>query len=154
MLSDRGLADSKCYVSNMSSGFSANLGYSQPKDWAFDQFYEPPYGIGSDAGHIYIDKVAVSGKDLGFDCIQPEMNQMQEILKELNLSALNNLLNSGSVEFGKEITIADLVVAKATVKTTIGLSPKQGNQIFNISNGKIDAEFTQEIVENFNTTYT
>lgn len=154
ILSDKGLASSNCYVSNMSSGFSANLGYPQPRDWAFDQFSEPLYGVGSGLGHIYIDKVAVSGKDSGVNYIQPEMNQMKEVLKEFNLPSLTNLLNSGSVVFGKEITVADLGVAKVTFKPTIGLSPKQGDQVFNITNGKIDAKFTQEIIKNFDASYT
>jgi peptidoglycan hydrolase-like protein with peptidoglycan-binding domain len=154
ILSDKKLASPNCYVSNMSSGFSANLGYPQPREWAFDQFYEPPYGVGSGTGHIYIDKVAVSGKDSGVNYIQPEMNQMKELLKELNLPSLTNLLNNGSILFGKEITVADLGAAKVTFKPTIGLSPKQGNQVFTISNGKIDAKFTQEIVKHFDATYT
>lgn len=153
ILSDKGLASPNCYVSNMSSGFSANLGYPQPREWAFDQFYEPPYGVGSGAGHIYIDKVAVSGKDTGVSYIQPEMNQMKELLKEFNFSSLTNLLGSGSVLFGKEITVVDIGVAKVTFKPTIGLSPTQGDQIFNISNGKLDAKFTQEIAKNFDATY-
>lgn len=153
ILADKGLASPNCYVSNMSSGFSANLGYPQPREWAFDQFYEPPYGVGSGAGHIYIDKVAVSGKDSGVNYIQPEMNQMKELLKEFNLPSLTNSLNSGSILFGKEVTIADLVVAKLTFKPTIGISPTQGDQIFNISNGKLDAKFTQEIAKNFDATY-
>ncbi|MBO0438890.1 glycoside hydrolase domain-containing protein [Candidatus Enterococcus ikei] len=154
ILSDKGLASSNCYVSNMSSGFSANLGYPQPREWAFDQFSEPLYGVGSGLGHIYIDKVAVSGKNSGVSYIQPEMNQMKEVLKEFNLPSLTNLLNSGSVVFGKEITVADLGVAKVTFKPTIGLSPKQGDQVFNITNGKIDAKFTQEIIKNFDASYT
>nr|OTP10638.1 hypothetical protein A5888_003936 [Enterococcus sp. 9E7_DIV0242] len=153
ILADKGLASPNCYVSNMSSGFSANLGYPQPREWAFDQFYEPPYGVGSGAGHIYIDKVAVSGKDSGVSHIQPEMNQMKELLKELNLPSLTNSLNSGSILFGKEVTIADLGVAKLTFKPTFGLSPTQGDQIFNISNGKLDAKFTQELAKNFDATY-
>lgn len=98
--------------------------------------------------------MAVSGKDSGVNDIQPEMNQMKELLQEMNLPSLTNLLNSGSVQFGKEITIADIVVAKATVKPSIGLSPKQGDQVFNILNGKMDAKFTQEIGKIFDATYT
>ena len=36
---EAGLA-SKSFVADMSTGFSCNLGYSMPKNWAFDQFCE------------------------------------------------------------------------------------------------------------------
>ena len=48
----------RSYVANMSSGWSGNLGFSQPLDWAFDQFYEYSTGSVTD-----FDFVAVSGLD-------------------------------------------------------------------------------------------
>ncbi|MGM0218530.1 glycoside hydrolase domain-containing protein [Enterococcus sp. AZ126] len=52
-------AVTNCFVSDMSTGFSGNLGFSMPKEWAFDQFYEH-----SNLG-FPIDNVAVSGRDFG-----------------------------------------------------------------------------------------
>ncbi|MBO3444972.1 glycoside hydrolase domain-containing protein [Clostridium sp. CCUG 7971] len=49
------------FVSDMSSGFSGNLGYPLPKNWAFDQIKE--YVIGSGDGAINIDNDLYSGRD-------------------------------------------------------------------------------------------
>lgn len=47
----------------MSTGFSGNLGFPLPANWAFDQFYE--YSFPS-APNFPLDKVAYSGRDSGF----------------------------------------------------------------------------------------
>ena len=52
------------FVSGMSTGFSGNLGFPLPKNWAFDQIKE--YAIGSGNGSIAIDKNIKSGIDPGF----------------------------------------------------------------------------------------
>ena len=53
-----------CFVSDMSSGYSGNLGYPFPKSWIFDQFHTTTLGEGTD-GEIEIDKVAASGYYIG-----------------------------------------------------------------------------------------
>ena len=47
------------YVADMSYGWSGNLGFKMPKNWAFDQFVE------YSAAGVDIDQVASSGKDQG-----------------------------------------------------------------------------------------
>lgn len=59
---DAGYAVSS-FVGDMSSGYSGNLGYQMPENWAFDQFYTTTVGSGS--GLIEIDKDAYSGRDTG-----------------------------------------------------------------------------------------
>lgn len=59
---DAGYA-STSFVSDMSSGFSGNLGYPLPTNWAFDQIVTITVGSGS--GAIEIDNNIVSGRDLG-----------------------------------------------------------------------------------------
>lgn len=95
------------FVSDMSTGFSGNLGYKIPNDWAFDQFYEYTY-MGADA-NFALDKVAYSGRYRGFDHLETHTNddpipvpteeilldRYREILKEFNVTpsftlALNN----------------------------------------------------------------
>ena len=50
------------FVGDMSSGFSGNLGYKIPEDWAFDQFFT----VKNDTSLGFeIDKDAVSGRDQG-----------------------------------------------------------------------------------------
>ncbi len=56
------LADG-CYVSDMSSGYSGNLGYIMPSPWNFDQFYETNVIINNQT--LGIDKVIASGNDTG-----------------------------------------------------------------------------------------
>ena len=47
------------FVANMSYGWSGNLGFKMPSNWAFDQFVEYPiYGVD-------IDQIASSGLDVG-----------------------------------------------------------------------------------------
>ncbi len=52
------------FVSGMSTGFSGNLGYPLPENWAFDQFCEFEFG-GSSDGNFALDKDAYSGRDAG-----------------------------------------------------------------------------------------
>ncbi|MFD5200643.1 glycoside hydrolase domain-containing protein [Streptomyces sp. NPDC058375] len=51
------------FVSDMSSGFSGNLGYPMPTNWAFDQI--ATITVGSGSGAIEIDKNIASGRDTG-----------------------------------------------------------------------------------------
>lgn len=51
------------FVSDMSTGYSGNLGFSIPENWAFDQF--TTVTIGSGNGRIEIDKDGFSGRDFG-----------------------------------------------------------------------------------------
>ncbi len=51
------------FVSGMSTGYSGNLGFPLPRDWAYDQI--ATLSLGSGAGAIEIDKNIASGRDLG-----------------------------------------------------------------------------------------
>lgn len=53
-------AVSACFVSDMSTGYSGNLGFKMPNAWAFDQFTE--YYLSAD---LPIDQLASSGRDQG-----------------------------------------------------------------------------------------
>lgn len=57
------------FVSDMSSGFSGNLGYPLPTNWAFDQILTTTVGSGS--GAIEIDKNVASGRDTGQNDFAP-----------------------------------------------------------------------------------
>ncbi|MFJ1878166.1 glycoside hydrolase domain-containing protein [Streptomyces chartreusis] len=57
------------FVSDMSSGFSGNLGFPMPGDWAFDQIVT--VSVGSGAGAIEIDKNIASGRDIGQNSFDP-----------------------------------------------------------------------------------
>lgn len=49
------------FVADMSTGFSGNLGYPIPENWAFDQFYEYLFPLYDES--FDLDKVGVSGRD-------------------------------------------------------------------------------------------
>lgn len=51
------------FVSDISAGYSGNLGFTIPEDWAFDQFVTTT--VGSGEGQIEIDKDGYSGRDSG-----------------------------------------------------------------------------------------
>lgn len=57
------------FVGDMSTGFSGNLGFKIPDDWAFDQFATVTEGIGSGIGEIEIDKNGYSGRDVGVSSV-------------------------------------------------------------------------------------
>lgn len=63
-VSDKGYAV-RSFVSDMSTGFSGNLGFRIPSNWAFDQF--TTVTVGQDSGKIEIDKDGFSGLDSGID---------------------------------------------------------------------------------------
>lgn len=108
------------FVGDMSTGFSGNLGYPIPDNWAFSQFanLEGNNALGSGDGRIEIDKDAVSGKnhgveklDLDYEIVIPRKMNMGEntdiqidgptvnfLGTEFNLFRLNgglNILNEG-----------------------------------------------------------
>ncbi|MFC8226338.1 glycoside hydrolase domain-containing protein [Streptomyces sp. NPDC057287] len=60
---------SASFVSDMSSGFSGNYGYSLPPDWAYDQIVTRTVGTG--AGAIEIDNNIASGRDTGQGSFDP-----------------------------------------------------------------------------------
>ena len=65
-VSNQGYAVSS-FVSDMSTGYSGNLGFTIPNNWAFDQFTTVTVGSGN--GQIEIDKDGFSGRDTGFGTI-------------------------------------------------------------------------------------
>ncbi len=67
-VSNKGYACSS-FVSNLSSGFSGNLGFPMPENWAFDQFATVNVIEGSNS--ISIDKDGFSGRDTGVGELDP-----------------------------------------------------------------------------------
>lgn len=74
------------FVCDMSTGFSGNLGYPLPKNWAFDQI--STIKVGSGDGAIEIDNNIYSGRDNGeYEVENPEKPESKDaivlIIKEL-----------------------------------------------------------------------
>lgn len=72
-VSQAGFAEAS-FVSDMSIGFSGNLGFPLPDNWAFDQIMTLTVGAGS--GLIEIDKNVMSGRDMGQKIFDPPRNQI------------------------------------------------------------------------------
>lgn len=51
-----------CYVSDMSTGYSGNMGFKMPENWNFDQFDEISLPATGGNGYFGIDKVTYSGR--------------------------------------------------------------------------------------------
>ena len=79
-VSNQGLAWSS-FVSDMSVGYSGNLGFNIPKNWAFDQFANVTLGSGN--GKIEIDKDAYSGRYEGIDFIPSQMDRIFSDLSDI-----------------------------------------------------------------------
>ncbi|MEG3628523.1 glycoside hydrolase domain-containing protein [Streptomyces poriticola] len=77
-----GYADAS-FVSDMSSGFSGNLGYPMPENWAFDQIVTKVVGSGD--GRIEIDNNIASGRDTGQGDFYPAPTQKLDIGFDLGL---------------------------------------------------------------------
>lgn len=66
-----GLSESS-FVSDMSTGYSGNMGFRLPEDWAFDQIKEFP--LTADGQVFKVDKNIVSGRYTGFSAMTNESN--------------------------------------------------------------------------------
>lgn len=65
-------ATTASFVSDMSTGYSGNLGHPLPVDWAFDQI--STITLGSGAGAITIDNDIASGLDTGQNSFAPRVD--------------------------------------------------------------------------------
>ncbi|MDY7433046.1 DUF1906 domain-containing protein [Bacillus sp. V26] len=138
------------FVANMSTGFSGNLGYPMPQNWAFDQFYEGTIGSGS--GSIGIDKDGFSGKDSGVSHVNPPSDPVYDArLRTLTdilstIPALENLsgLANAMFEFDTTETIftspeLDIILSTSLLATI----PSEGSpNTITITNGKPGAYIT------------
>lgn len=67
-VSDAGYSE-KSFVSDMSTGFSGNLGFPMPDDWSFDQISN--IYISHNGNTLEIDNDIASGRDIGFNTLAP-----------------------------------------------------------------------------------
>ena len=136
------------YVSNMSTGWSGNLGFSQPTDWMFDQFNEPSGGIGTGSGAVSIDKVNSSGFDTGVTSVK-YLSFDYAMFKRLGSKAINELLESESFEFGFTFPIWKFgpVEVDMTLDAALQAANPNANLLHasaGIKNGKLDKDISAE----------
>ncbi|MDS9999107.1 glycoside hydrolase domain-containing protein [Bacillus atrophaeus] len=138
------------FVANMSTGFSGNLGYPMPDNWAFDQFYEGTIGRGD--GSIAIDKDSFSGRDKAVASVEPPSDPVYDArLRTLtnilsSIPALDNLtgLANAMFEFDTTETIftspnLDIILSTSLLATI----PSEGSpNTITVTNGKPGAYIT------------
>lgn len=135
------------FVSNMSSGFSGNLGFPQPKNWTYDQFHEYPGGIGSGPGYVELDKVAVSGKDNGFSALENDVNKTTSFAYALGIAGFIDEVAGGSIQEEVEYTVP-FGVPNVEMKVTFHAAlTDTGNftMVYDIKDSKLSAEAKTEI---------
>lgn len=151
------------FVSDMSTGFSGNMGYPIPSDWAFDQFHE--YMFSSTDGEFGLDKDAYSGRYSGFNKLINHIDDevQDEETDKLILEKARKFLNVFDLKYNGEITtnkeiVADLgpIEVKVIVGRTKNLLPENGENYVTLSvvNGKIqDPQYTlaEKTYNNFTT---
>lgn len=107
-VSNKGLACSS-FVSDMSTGYSGNLGYSLPSNWAFDQVQE--YTLGSSDGSFGVDKDVCSGRYTGFNSAVPSSDPNAEFFDELDL-----LFNLAMKYTGEDVQLSNELVCQVLRK--------------------------------------
>lgn len=123
-----------CFVSNMSTGFSGNLGYKMPEKWGFDQFVE--YSIGS----LPIDQVAASGLDKGSDTFNIDPGQIMADTTHNLVSKIPGCAALWNVDFSltSKFEHHDLLVdVYGEVKDKWDENNKKKMATLSVKNGKI-----------------
>ncbi|WP_241394792.1 glycoside hydrolase domain-containing protein [Clostridium beijerinckii] len=128
------------FVCDMSTGFSGNLGYPLPKDWAFDQISTVTLHGNAD---IEIDNNISSGKDQGVNSVVPV-----DILGALNDNSFAKL-------FGVEFSTPDAEIEifnNAFVKIAIGAAVKAAlgddSKVIKFKGGEFDGADIQTPLDN------
>jgi peptidoglycan hydrolase-like protein with peptidoglycan-binding domain len=115
----------RSFVAGMSYGYSGNLGFRLPSNWAFDQIATITVGTG--AGQIEIDNDIASGSDMGQDSVtpQPSGNKLDVIFDMAQSSALadamvdyidtldgdnSDIINGGPDECALAVLAYDLLI--------------------------------------------
>ena len=118
------------FVADMSYGWSGNLGFKMPKNWAFDQFVEYPIG------GTPIDQGASSGKDKGHTEFIPK--PVDTITPQDGLDSITSgNLFQGKVKFDKSVVVLDEPYLKVTASAASVFKKEGTGPAFNIKNGKV-----------------
>lgn len=123
------------FVSDMSTGFSGNLGFSIPDNWAFDQF--ATVTIGSGEGQIEIDKDGFSGRDTGIGNIGT--SEIQKVF--YNLLDIHELALDYTDNDVHESNLLVLEYLRYLKGGDYGTSSGEYDGAWNKMTGNIDATF-------------
>ncbi|MYZ10900.1 DUF1906 domain-containing protein [Streptomyces sp. SID2999] len=93
------------FVSDMSSGFSGNLGYPLPTNWAFDQI--STIKVGSGAGAIEVDNNIASGRDAGQGDFDPGVPLESDLDTDFDKSAYKSAMLSDIQRYLESIGVPE-----------------------------------------------
>lgn len=153
------------FVADMSTGFSGNMGYPIPDNWAFDQFHE--YTFQSSNGQFDLDKDGYSGRYDGFNKYVRHMDDEVELPEEdIQLGRAKYLTECLNINADGKLTLEDKVsvtIVPGVVDVSVGVytsyathnDDKQDSDIskrvtINIKNGQIPTAQLNEVKELYN----
>ncbi|MCH4056807.1 glycoside hydrolase domain-containing protein [Lapidilactobacillus gannanensis] len=139
------------YVADMSYGWSGNLGFRMPENWAFDQFVEyTAYGID-------IDQSAASGRDAGVSKISTEQQENPQIFMAHQLMkkfpAFNDLfadVNWTVATPEQHITTVAADYYMTLTNEWSGIAVDDQTGVLNIKDGQV-MDAINDTAEDFNT---
>lgn len=146
------------FVSNMSTGFSGNLGFPMPENWAFGQFDE--ISIGTGEGYLEIDKNDYSGRDEGSLPTPREINvglkktaileAWKKIGAEIPLLSTRPELFTTDLKLNSSYPIIDtpVISIKLTTSTEFNLTEHESNEdsvVINVEKGVPSLSFDKLI---------
>lgn len=119
IVSENGLAELS-FVSGMSTGYSGNLGYPLPSNWAFDQVLE--YSISSGGNSLNIDKDIKSGRDLGQSSVLPlPVPPVRSVPLVTSLMWLEDRARAFRMTHPDALSVAELVSQYLQAPTYLGI---------------------------------
>lgn len=144
-LSEKGYTCSS-YVSDMSTGFSGNLGQKLPDNWSFDQIYENKAGIGVGLGHITYDNVIARPNHIEY-CSSVSTDYLHSDLTKIINN--NSLVKALGIELSAAGTIVFIDSPNLKVSLTAGYKysiTDDSATVIKIKNGEFDsAEFANDL---------
>ncbi|MPW25795.1 DUF1906 domain-containing protein [Alkalibaculum sp. M08DMB] len=126
------------FVSDMSTGFSGNLGYKLPNDWNFDQILE--YSIGSGEGQIAIDKNICRGNYMGESSVIESSGVTTSDIVALanNLDGIMNRLGITFTSPEAEIVLINTPLVKISANFSVSSVFSEGDGLLvKVENGQI-----------------
>lgn len=116
------------FVSGMSTGFSGNLGFPLPENWAFDQI--STITLGSGEGQIEIDNNIKSGRDNGVSkVIRTDEYIIEQALKNttVGIFPFNEIFNYNIERDGESHVISDKLYYRLEYQASTELEFGKGN---------------------------
>lgn len=137
----------KTFISNMSTGYSGNMGFSMPKNWSFNQFAETT--VSYNGVSLNIDKIDTNDSDSGVSAYDEKTSAARRFTEEV-LDAFNfrGVLTNEELPLGKEITLYATPLISIAVKTKAEYTSLLGNNKITVTkrpNGTLSTELETEI---------